>query len=140
MLNYRDIFSTKDEPLGWTAVVRHDIKSSGLPIKFHYTQIPTGLKEEAIQEEQRMKQSDVINSSESPWAAPVDFFRKRDATMCIDYRKLTHSHRRTAIPCPMCKTAWIAWKEPSFFFIHGPLLMLWQVKLTEESRDKISFF
>ena len=36
ILDYKDIFSTKDEPLGRTDVVRHDIKTSGPPIKSQY--------------------------------------------------------------------------------------------------------
>ena len=37
---YRDIFSTKNEPLGKTDVVLHDIKTIGDPIKQQYGRIP----------------------------------------------------------------------------------------------------
>ena len=42
---YRDVFSTKDEPLGQTDVVEHEIKTTGPPIKMHYRRVPSGLKE-----------------------------------------------------------------------------------------------
>ena len=86
LVEYRDVFSTKSEPLGQTDVVQHEIKTSGPPIKTRYRRVPTGLKDEAIQEENRMKQLGVIEPSESPWAAPVVLVRKRDGTLryCID--------------------------------------------------------
>ena len=36
ILDFKDIYSTYDEPLGQTDVVIYDIKTSEPPIKFHY--------------------------------------------------------------------------------------------------------
>ena len=64
-----DVFSPKDEPLGQSEVVQHDIRTTGDPIKSQYRRIPVGLREEAIKEKDRMKKLGVIKPSESPWAA-----------------------------------------------------------------------
>ena len=36
VLEYRDVFSTTEEPLGQTSVVQHEIKTTGPPIKSQY--------------------------------------------------------------------------------------------------------
>ena len=84
-LDYREIFSTKDKPLGQTETVRHDIKTLRPPFNSYYRRVPAGPKDEAFWEEQRMEQLGVIRSSGSPWAR-----RKRDETLhyCTDYHKL----------------------------------------------------
>ena len=48
-------FFTKDNPVGQSAVVQHNIRTTGDPIKSQYRWIPEGLREEAIKEEDRMK-------------------------------------------------------------------------------------
>lgn len=53
----RDLFVLKGEKLGQTSVVRHDIKTTGHPIKSQFRRVPMGVKEEAMKEEQRMKDS-----------------------------------------------------------------------------------
>ena len=63
LLYYRDVFSTRDEPLGQPVVIQHDIQTT---IKSQYHRMPVGLREEAIQEEERMKKLGVIEPSESP--------------------------------------------------------------------------
>ena len=80
----------KDGPLGQSDVVQHDIVTVEDPIKTQYRWIPVGLREEAVKEEERMKQLRVTEPSESPSAAPVALVRKRDGTLhyCIDYRHL----------------------------------------------------
>jgi hypothetical protein len=87
---YQDVFSTKEQPLGQTDVIEHSITTEGEPIKSRYRRVPIGLRQEAVDEEERMKALGVIEASESPWAAPVVLVRKKDGTLryCIDYRQL----------------------------------------------------
>ena len=88
LLDYREVFSTRDKPTGQSDIVQHDIQTTGEPIKSQYCRIPVRLRGEAIQEEERMKKLGMIEPSESPWAAPAILVRKRDRTLryCIDYR------------------------------------------------------
>ena len=62
-------------------VVIHDIHTTGKPIKSKYRRIPVGLREKAIQEEERMNKLEVKEPSKSPWAALVVPVRKRDGTL-----------------------------------------------------------
>ena len=44
LIYYRDVFSTKDEPLGQSDFFQHDIQTTGEPIKSQYCIIPVGLR------------------------------------------------------------------------------------------------
>ena len=142
LVDFRDVFSTKDEPLGQTAVVEHDIKTSGTPIKSRYRRIPTGLKEEAVREEQRMKDLNVIEPSESPWAAPVVLVRKRDGTLryCIDYRKLNQVTQKDSYPLPNIQDCLDSLDGAKFFSTMDLSSGYWQVKMSEDAKDKTSFY
>ena len=65
LVNYRDIFSTKDEPLGQSDIVQLDIQTTGEPIMSQYRRITVELREEGIHEEERMKKLGVIEPSQS---------------------------------------------------------------------------
>ena len=60
LLDYRNVFSAKDKPLGQSDVVQHDILTTEEPIKSQYHRIPVGLREEGIQDEDRMKRLGMI--------------------------------------------------------------------------------
>ena len=108
VVEYIDIFSTKNEPLGQTDVVKHDIKTEGKPIKCGFRRIPTGLKDEAIKEEDRMKSLGVIEPSESPWAAPAVLVGKGwIPSLLYRLRRLNQVHRRIVILCPTYRIVWI---------------------------------
>ena len=142
MLEYTDIFASKDEPLGQTDVVQHEIKTSGPPIKSQYRRVPVGLKEEAIQEEERMKKMGVIEPSESPWAAPVVLVRKRDGTLryCIDYRKLNQVTQKDSYPLPNVQDCLDSLDGAQFFSSMDLCSGYWQVTMSEDAKDKTSFY
>lgn len=142
VVDYRDIFSTKDEPLGQTSVVKHEIKTSGPPIKSHYRRVPTGLRDEAILEEERMKDLGVIEPSESPWAAPVVLVRKKDGTLryCIDYRKLNQVTQKDSYPLPNIQDCLDSLDGAKFFSSMDLSSGYWQVQMSEDAKDKTSFY
>ena len=139
---YRDVFSTKDEPLGQTDVVEHEIKTTGPPIKLQYRRVPPGLKEEAVKEEERMKQMGVVEPSESPWAAPVVLVRKKDGTLryCIDYRKLNQVTQKDSYPLPNIQDCLDSLEGAKFFSSVDLSSGYWQVKMSEDAKDKTSFY
>ena len=139
---YRDIFSTQEQPLGQCNVVEHDIKTEGPPIKMRFRRIPAGLRDEAVAEEERMKKMGVIEPSESPWAAPVVLVRKRDGSLryCIDYRRLNTVTQKDSYPLPNMQDCLDSLEGASFFSTMDLSSGYWQVKLTEDAKDKTSFY
>ena len=139
---YQDVFSTPEVPFGQTDVVYHDIKTVGEPIKCAYRRIPTGLRQEAVAEEDRMKDLDVIEPSDSPWAAPVVLVRKKDGTLryCIDYRRLNDVTQKDSYPLPNMQDCLESLDGACFFSSMDLCSGYWQVKLTDEARDKTSFY
>ena len=139
---YRDIFSTKDEPLGKTDVVKHEIQTVGSPIKVPYRRIPAGLRDEAIQEEERMKKLGVIEPSESPWAAPVVLVRKKDGTLryCIDYRRLNQVTVKDSYPLPNMQDCLDSLDGARYFSSIDLCSGYWQVQLSEDAKNKTSFY
>ena len=73
----------KGQKLGQTNVVKHEIKTTGSPIKSQFRRVPWGVKEEfeAIKEEERMKDMGMIEPSESPCVDPVVLVRKKDRSL-----------------------------------------------------------
>lgn len=142
IIDFRDIFSTKNEPLGQTDIVKHDIKTEGNPIKCGFRRVPTGLKDEAIKEEDRMKSLGVIEPSESPWAAPVVLVRKKDGTLryCIDYRRLNQVTQKDSYPLPNIQDCLDSLDGAKFFSSMDLCSGYWQVQMTEEAKDKSSFY
>ena len=139
---YRDVFSTKNEPLGQTDVVKHDIQVTSAPIKLQYRRIPMGLREEAVTEEERMKKLGVIEPSESPWAAPVVLVRKKDGTIryCIDYRRLNQVTKKDSYPLPNIQDCLDSLDGAKYFSSIDLCSGYWQVQMTEEAKDKTSFY
>ena len=142
LLEFRDIFAAKDEPLGQTNVVQHTIKTEGEPIKCGYRRVPTGLKDEAIKEEERMKSLGVIEPSESPWAAPVVLVRKKDGTLryCIDYRRLNSVTKKDSYPLPNIQDCLDSLDGAKYFSSMDLCSGYWQVQLSEDAKDKTSFY
>ena len=142
LVEFQDIFSTAQEPLGCTDNVTHDIKTTGKPVKVGYRRIPPGLRDEAIKEEERMKELGVIEPSESPWAAPVVLVRKKDGSLryCIDYRRLNDVTIKDSYPLPNMQDCLESLEGAKFFSSMDLSSGYWQVQLSEDAKEKTAFY
>ena len=142
LADIRDLFVLKGQKLGQTNVVKHDIVTSGAPIKSQFRRVPWGVKEEAMKEEQRMKDMGVIEPSESPWAAPVVMVRKKDGCLryCIDYRKLNEVTKKDSYPLPNIQDCLDSLDGAKYFSSMDLCSGYWQVQLTDDAKDKTSFY
>ena len=89
-----------------------------------------------------MKELGVIEPSESQWAAPVVLVRKRDGSLryCIDYRKLNAVTKKDSYPLPNMQNNLERLDRAKFFWSMDLSSGYWQVKLSEEAKDKTSFY
>ena len=88
--DYSDLFATGNGSLGRTSVVKHEIHTSGHPIRQPVRRQPRALQEAIDNEVQQMLQHGVVQPSFSPWSSPVVVVKKKDGSwrFCVDYRKL----------------------------------------------------
>lgn len=103
LIQYSDVFIEPDGSLGRTDLVKHSINTGDArPIKLPPRRLPIHQKKIAEQEIDKMLIEDVIEPSNSPWAAPIVLVKKRDGTtrFCVDYRKLNSVTKKDAYPLP----------------------------------------
>ena len=100
------------------------------------------MKDEAIQKEERMKKLGVIEPSESPWAAPVVLVRNPDGTLryCIDYRHLNQVTKKDSYPLPNIQDCLDSLDGAKYFSSIDLSSGYWQVQMTEDAKDKTSFY
>lgn len=99
---YGDLFATGNGSLGRTSVVKHEIHTTGHPIRQPVRRQPKALQDAIDSEVQQMLQHGVVQPSFSPWSSPVVMVKKKDGSwrFCIDYRKLNSVTHRDAYPLP----------------------------------------
>lgn len=140
---YSHIFALKDQPLGQTNVVLHDIDTGdSRPIKCRARRTPIGIRDEALKEEKKMLEMGVIEPSDSPWASPVVLVRKKDHSLryCIDYRKLNEVTKRDSYPLPNMQDCLESLAGTKCFSTMDLSSGYWQVGLSEDAQDKSSFY
>ena len=98
--SFSTVFTTANDPLGRTSVVKHNIHTSGPPIRQPLRHLPQAMKLVWEQEVQKMLEQIVIQHSTSPWSLPVVMVRKKDEAwrFCVDYRKVNAATRQDAYP------------------------------------------
>lgn len=77
---FREIFYEAAGELGWSGKTKHAIEVEGSkPMKIPPRRPPLAQREVIEQEVKKMLDSGIIESSESPWAAPVVLVRRKTA-------------------------------------------------------------
>ena len=93
LAQYTDVFSLPESRMGRTSKVQHRINTgTNPPIRQKARRIPAAQQPIYDREMAQMKELDIIEPSDSPWASPTVLVRKKDGTMrfCVDYRRLNN--------------------------------------------------
>ena len=90
------------EPVGRTGVVKHDIETSGAPIRQPVRRLPQSMKHIVDDEVEKMLKQGIIRPGTSPWSSAIVMLRKKNGSwrFCIDYRKINAVARQDAYPLP----------------------------------------
>jgi hypothetical protein len=102
---------------------------------------PWNKREVAEEELQRMVDMDVIEPSDSPWAAPVCLVAKKDGSiwLCIDYRRLNAVTHKDSFPLPRIDDTLQALEGSSWFSTLDLTNGYWQVTMSPEDASKTAF-
>ena len=138
---YSDIFATSGTPATQNQVVKHNIKTTGPPIRQPLRKMPMILKDTIDKEVTKMLQQGIVQPSTSPWSSPVVRVKKRDGTwrFCIDYRKLNAVTHQDAYPLPRIDETLDSLAGSTYFTTLDLAAGYWQVGIEECDKEKTAF-
>ena len=142
LLNNKDVFSKDPQDLGFTQTVEHEIPLvESVPFRMPYRRIPAGQFQEVRQHLDDLKQSGVIQPSQSPYASPIVIVRKKDGKirLCVDYRQLNSRTVRDAYPLPRIDEALDALGKAKYFSCLDLTSGYHQVKMAAKDQQKTAF-
>ncbi|KAK2887927.1 hypothetical protein Q8A73_019375 [Channa argus] len=140
--DFIDIFAARDEDCTRTGLVQHHIDTGDAPpIHLRPHRLPL-VKRQAPQELiESMVANDIIEPSDSLWAAPMVMVRKKTGKWrpCVDYRRLNAVTKKDSYPLPRIDDA-LDYVAGSCWFSSLDLRSgYWQVELAPEARSKTAF-
>ena len=135
-------FSKHPTDFGKTSMIKHRILTGDKPpIKERHRPVAPGMYQTVKKLLTDMKEADVIQESQSPWAAPMVLVKKKDGTIrfCVDYRKLNDITHKDAYPLPRIEESLTALGSAAYFSTLDLTSGYWQVPMAVEDREKTAF-
>lgn len=142
LTRYADVFALRDEDLGYTDRVRHEIPlTDDNPVSQPYRRIPPTQLEEVREHISELLRKGVICESSSAYASPVVLVRKADGSLrlCVDYRRLNSKTKRDAFPLPRIDESLDALGGAQIFSTIDLASGYHQVAVHEKDRPKTAF-
>lgn len=142
LLNHTNAFSKSYKTLGKTSIVTPKFKLlHSYPIQTKPYKIPHNIKDQAKKELQDLLDAGIIEVSDSKYAFPVIFVKKKNSgiRMTIDYRTINEIIEPTPYPIPEVKSILQSMSGKKFYTIidfHNAFL---QLKLREQDKQKLAF-
>lgn len=139
LMEFQDIFMSQDGILGQTNVVEHTIDTGEpKPIKLPLRRVPIAQRQIVESELDKMLKQNIIEGSQSPWAAPVCLVKKKDGStrFCIDYRQLNKVTRKDAFPLPRIDDTLDLLAGSQWFCTLDLASGYWQCKVSEQDKPK----
>ena len=138
----RDVFALKNNELGCTDIVQHQIKTGDTrPIKKPSHRVSPA-KIPIIQEELKsILEKGVIQPSTSPYSAPIVLQKKKDGSwrFFVDFRDLNDVTVKGAFPIPKIDQSFDALRGAKVFSSLDLVSGYWQVPVAPEDRQKTTF-
>ena len=142
LTNYQDVFSKGDQDIGRTNVVKHHIDTGqSRPIRQRPRKSLFGQREEIRRHVQDLLGRNLIEPSDSPWAANIVLVKKKDGTQrfCVDYRQLNSVTIKDAYPLLRIDETLDALSGATWFSTLDLASGYWQVELDVDARKKSAF-
>lgn len=142
LVRYQDVFSKGPTDYGRTSLAKHTIETgSSKPIKLPARRVPLAKHEEVAELIHDMRNRDVIEPSNSPWAAPIVLVRKKDgsARFCVDYRRLNDVTKKDSYPLPRMDDIFSNLAGSKWFSTMDLQSGYWQVEMDPKDKEKTAF-
>ncbi len=140
--DFVDIFAAREEDCTRTALVQHNIDTGpAAPIRLRPHRLPLAKRQAAEELIRDMAANGIIETSDSPWAAPMVMVWKKTGGWrpCVDFRRLNAVTRKDSYPLPRIDDA-LDYVAGSCWFSSLDLRSgYWQVELAAEARPKTAF-
>ena len=137
--SFSDVFT--DIP-GRTEIMTHDVKLKDEKVVFKKPYcLPYALRSKVKEELQSMIESDIIEESNSPWAAPIVCVPKKDKTLrlCVDYRGLNSQTIFDPQPMPKIEEVINRLGKAKYLSKFDLTKGYWQIPLTEKAKEVSAF-
>jgi hypothetical protein len=114
----RDVFSQNNEDIGYTATIKHNIRTmDDQPVVQPYRRIRPSQYEEVKSHIRKLLNNSIIRERNSPYTSPIVLVRKKDNSLrlCVEYRKINNKTRRDAYPLPRLEESFDALCGAKYF-------------------------
>ena len=142
LLKYADVFSSTDEDIGRTNLVKHNI-DTGLspPIRERPRRLPLVQQAEVDKQVKGLLDRGLISPSSSPWSSQVTLAQKKDGKwrLCLDLRKVNSVTKKDSYPIPRIDESLDALSGAQWFCTMDLASGYWQVEMEEGSKEKTAF-
>ena len=142
LVEFKDVFSTGDDDIGKTGIIKHRIDTGNSPpIRQKPRRLAPSLQAEADKQVQDMLTRGFIEPSASPWASPIVLVTKKDGSkrFCIDYRRLNDATIKDSYPIPRIEESLDSLAGAQWFSTLDLASGYWQVELDESAKEKSAF-
>lgn len=136
------VWRCPDEKLGAGERFAHCIETGeARPINAKPRRLPPVKVNAAYTEVQRMLDMDVIEPTNSPWAAPIVLVTKKDGSIrfCVDYRKLNEVTKVDSYPLPRCDDLLGSLHGKKYFSALDLESGYWQIPMAQADKEKTAF-
>ncbi|KAK8777518.1 hypothetical protein V5799_029140 [Amblyomma americanum] len=140
--NYSECFSTSPK-VRQTPIAKHRIITDQhvRPLRQSPYRVSPRERQAIRDQVEEMLRDDVIQPSNSPWAAPVVLVRKKDGALrfCVDYRRLNNITKKDVYPLPRIDDTLDRLCNAKYFSSMDLKSGYWQIEVDERDREKTAF-
>jgi hypothetical protein len=127
---------------GLTDLTEHNVTlTTDKPVNIRQYPLPFQSEQTIGEEVNKMLAMNVIESSVSPFSAPVVLVRKKDGSVrfCIDFRQLNKVTQFDCEPIPDTESLFVQLQDKKFFTKIDLSKGYWQIPMASRDREKTAF-